>query len=100
MLPTFEGFLHALFERRQHAGVMRSYSPAEGLGEDVVVECMQIATREPGHMALHDCGNLRPLGRCSEPYAGFEQLPDGGIAANAGEDEHDRWQERFVVEQF
>src|SRR5215211_8613832 len=43
--PAYEGLLDTLLECGQHAGMMRGYSPTEGLGEEVVVEGVEITAR-------------------------------------------------------
>jgi len=79
---------------------MRRHAPAERLGEAFVVERPQIAVRESDDMPLDDCGDLLLVYAAAEPDPGRKQLADCGITADAGEDEHDGRQERFLVEQL
>ena len=80
-------------ERWQHASVMRRHAHAERVSEAVVLESLQITVGESGDVPFNDSGDLELLDAAREPDPGREQLADGGITADAGEDEHDGRQE-------
>src|SRR5690606_22982955 len=98
--PAGEELLDDGLQQRQHPGVVGGVAVQDGAAEGVQAEHLLVLDADLGQALVEDGADLAPLVVVGQAQPGPGALLDGALAAGAGEDEHDRGQQRGVVEQL
>ena len=93
-----EQVLDGLLEQGQHARVVRGDPAHQPLDERVVAEHVEVLGGDRGAPLLGDAADVGALGRRGQPHPGAQALLHGRLAADTGEDEHDRGQQTCLRE--
>ena len=98
--PAGEELLDDGLQQRQHPGVVGGVAVQDGAAEGVQAQHLLVLDADLGQALVEDGADLAPLVVVGQAQPGPGALLDGALAAGAGEDEHDRGQQRGVVEQL
>ena len=87
-------------QQRQHAGVVGGVAVHDPASEGCQAQDLLVLDTDLGELLVEHGADLPPLLVVGQPQPGPCALLDRSLASGAGEDEHDRGQQRRVVEQL